>query len=181
MRNFVALLTILSILFTGLPVYSQEFTIIEAGELDLESDAITTPAVVTEYFGMNVTGAGDSIIRVSVGDVSYEYPYEFQRGATQMYSYLLANNLVSGLNVHFRRGVTGSIEVAILDSSGALHDNVTAVLDIKRKASMCRRYPSMKVRGCKTVNLATASPSLRKLFARRFRESIKGPIILEPK
>ena len=161
-------------------VVAQTFDITAAGELDLESDVITNPGVVSEYFGMNVVGAGESILRVSVGDVSHDDPFEFKLSSTQLFSFLLANDLVSELNVHFRRGVTGSVTVSILTSSGEVQDSATIILNVQRKKSACKKNPSKRVKGCKAVNLDSASAALRRTFAVKFNQSIKGPIVLEP-
>lgn len=159
--------------------FAQPFTITEAGELDSETDQITS-SIVTKYFGMDVSGEGRSVFRVSVGDVSETDPYEFRTSDTQIWSYLFSYDLADELGIAFRRGVKGPVTIEILDESGNVHTSALVTLNVNLGKRNCRRHPSKRIKKCKQVDLATASAARRRKLARKFVQSLRGPIVLEP-
>ena len=167
-------------IFSVSDLEAQSFDILSAGELDLDSDQITNEGKVNKYFGMNVSGLGESILQVRIGNTSAQDPYEFKLSQTQLYSYIFDNDPAEEFSVAFRRGLFGAVNVDVLDLNGILQDTVAIQLDIKRSARSCKEHPSSKIKTCKRIDLAKATNSQKRLAAKRFVNSIRGPIVLEP-
>lgn len=159
---------------------SQGFTITNAGELLLGTDQITDEGNVKKYFGMNVIGVGNSILKVTVGDQSAEKPYEFKVNNTKLYSYLLNYDLAEEISIAFRRGVYGLITFEILNSDKSISDSTVINLNVSLSKKNCKKHPSKSLKKCERVNLAKASKSQKRTFVKKFIQSIKGPIVLEP-
>jgi hypothetical protein len=162
------------------PLFAQPFEITAIGELDLESDQIISPNVVNKYFGMNVSGAGESLIRVSIGDQSVDEDFEFKLSSTQVSSFLFSRTLANEVALAFRRGVSGTVNIALLGLDGTPYDSESFVLDVTFHKSNCRKFKSKRLPRCVRVDLATATAKQRLKLARVFAESIRGPIVLEP-
>lgn len=182
MFSRLSLITIL-LSATFLPVFlcatshAQTFTILAAGELNLKTDQITDPGNVRKYFGMDVSGSGNSFIRVNAGNESAQRDYEFRLSETQLKSFLLSGDLSEGISPAFVRGVKGSVLIEILNQAQEVQTSVVLNLNVRRSSSSCgQSYPS-----CKLVKLDKAAARLRRQFVRKFVKSLRGPIILEPK
>ncbi len=158
---------------------AQTYQIDEIGELDLDSDLITSNTV-SRYFGMNVTGPGSARVRVTIGDVSFEDDVSIALASTQLYSYLFSGVLAENLGVKFRRGLFGTVTVELLDENGVSNDSATFELDVSRPKNACKKYPSEKIKTCTRVDLSQASLKSRRKVARKLAISIRGPIVLEP-
>jgi hypothetical protein len=178
--RFLSLTFAAAVLGTVQASSAQTFDIEEAGEVTLGTDNISSPGLVRRYFGMNVTGIGQGIISVRAGSERSEDPYEFILNNTRMVSYLLAGSLGEELSPAFRRGVTGTIDIELRDTSGAVHDVTSIELEVKRSRRECAKFPSKKVKRCAPLDLDRASASDKRRFLTRFVRSIRGPIILEP-
>jgi len=159
---------------------AQEFDIVDAGELTLGTSDIAIPNTVNKYFGMNVTGYGNSYIKATIGTQSAEKTYNFVTSSTRLYSYLFSNNLAKDVAVDFRRGVYGAVTIEVFNSNQELQDTVTINLDVTHKKSNCQKHPSRKLKKCARVNLDNTSRGNQSKLVRAFVKSIRGPIVLEP-
>lgn len=173
LRMKIALLFIFLVAFEA---SAQSFQIINAGELKLGSNEILTPGKVTEYFGMNVSGLGESIIRVHVGNESYDKAYEFKTDPTRLFSYFFPNNL-SKLGDNFIRGVKGTMTIDIISPEGMNSASTQIEIDVLLPRKNCRAKPTIP---CKKADLSKLSSRQIKKFVKAFTNSIKGPIVLEP-
>lgn len=159
--------------------FAQTFSIVNAGELKLGSSEILLPNSVNKYFGMNVEGIGDAIIKVTVGKQSAEKSYTFRSSPTKLSSFLLSQDLATELSINFRRGVVGQVSIEILDSARVVQDSVVINLDVTLKKNNCKKYPSARLKKCERLVLSKADRRNQKKLATAFARSIKGPIILE--
>lgn len=168
------------ILLLAAQTSAQTFTIVNAGELELGGNTIKTPGLVTDYFGMNVEGLGKGKIRVSSGDQAVIKDYEFKVFSSRLFSYFFHNNLSELANI-FRRGVTGTIGVEILEADGTASAGTSLTLNILLPRKNCRASKTRKALvPCEQADLAKLTKKQRALFVKSFTQSIKGPIVLEP-
>ncbi len=181
LTGFISTVT-LCLIFSALPIAAQNFAISQAGEINLDTDEITSTETVSEYFGMYVDGLGESTVRIQLGDAIYDYSYTFQLSSTRLVSYLFGTStaLPDDAGAIFRRGVVGQLTVSILDKNGTLHDSATLQLDVTLPKRNCRKYTVRRSERCARVNLESAPLKQRQKLARVFGRSIRGPIVLEP-
>lgn len=157
---------------------AQNFSIISAGELQLGTDTILVEGIVSEYFGMNVTGIGAVTLRVRVGTNTVSRPFEFKVDPTRLSSFFIPNDLANLGNV-FRPGVRGPVTIEIIDSLG-VPAGTSITFDAALPRSNCRKTKTKPAVKCVKADLNKLTKKQQLKFAKAFLDSIRGPIVLEP-
>jgi len=166
-------------LLTATSALAQPFTIVEAGEYDIDSRTISSPGVLSEYFAMNLQGSGDALVRVRIGNQSSTRSLS-NLADPRITSFLFSYDLAKEADISFRRGVVGTIFIEIVDESGNVNSSTSIVVNKNYGEKGCKRNKSKKLKTCRRVNLNTATSSQRSKLAKAFAKSLRRPIVLEP-
>lgn len=179
---FASLLCLLS--FSNAKAEELLYTITSMGEMDLDTDLVTTEGQASQYLGMYVSGAGEAILEVQVGTTIAAKSITFRDSTTRVVSYLL-HNLGEELGGVFKRGLTGTVIISVSDENSVLMDFSSVKLDVKAsKKIYCGKYKSGKKKGkkklCKQIKIESLNSKQRTKFATELVQSLRGPIYLEP-